>query len=59
MCDGETAYSTFTERPYTTLLPLVGTKIFVTLTKESCQNLLKGKSMDAVKSIKTVNVLSR
>jgi len=57
--DGEIVYSTFTERPYTTLLHLVGTKICITLTKESSQNILKGKPIGAAESIKTVDVFSR
>jgi len=57
--DGEIAYSTLTERPYTALLPSVGTKVCITLTKESNQILLKGKPIDAVESIKTVNVFSQ
>jgi hypothetical protein len=57
LCDGEIVYSTFIERLYTTLLPLVGKKkLCITLTKEFSQNLLKGKLIGAVGSIKIVDV---
>jgi len=59
LCDGEIAYSAFTERPYTTSLTLISTKIFIILTKDFSQNILKGKPIGVVESIKTVDVLLR
>lgn len=59
MCDGEIAHSAFTERPYTTSLLLVGTKICITLTKDFSKNSLKGKPIGVVESIKTLDVLPR
>jgi hypothetical protein len=59
LCGGEIAYSAFTERPYTTSLLLIGTKIFITLTKDFSKSSLKGKPIGVVESIKTVDVLRR